>query len=333
MSNSIRWTDESVGFEFLKAIQRAESGAWISQIDGECVYLENFDEPLVAQTVNLNSKFEIELTFPYGFESTSPLAALKLDEWDRFCGLTHEKVSFVLSRKAQFQFFELLEDHSDDSFFYNGVEFFPKPPFLDNSEASVADFWSELYEAAFLQGDKPRWDLGTHHPALDSLSAQIKIPRCRVAVLGSGRAHDAAFFAKQGHIVTAFDMSEVALKEAQKLYSHLPNLKLEKMDLFALPQKFDGKFDLIFDHTCFCAVEPSRREELVKIWRRMLAPQGQVLGIFFVFNKSFGPPYGSSEWELKQRFQSHFRSLYWTRWKFSPKQRQGTELVVFMDKV
>jgi hypothetical protein len=48
--------------------------------------------------------------------------------------------------------------------------------------------------------------------------------------------------------------------------------------------------------------------------------------------KRQGPPFGGSEWELKQRLKNNFKPLIWQRFKNSIKGRWGKELVIFAQK-
>ncbi len=61
----------------------------------------------------------------------------------------------------------------------------------------------------------------------------------------------------------------------------------------------------------------------------MLTETGHLLGIFFVVPKRTGPYFGGSEWELREKLQTPFNFLYWTRLKFSPGWRLGAELMVY----
>ena len=105
-------------------------------------------------------------------------------------------------------------------------------------------------------------------------------------------------------------------------------LHLETGDVF----RSDRTADIIFEHTLFCAIAPEKRKELVRVWKNSLSDAGYLLGIFFVMPKRSGPPYGGSEWELRELLEPHFRLMYWKRWLHSPPRRQGTELVVFAQK-
>ena len=79
-------------------------------------------------------------------------------------------------------------------------------------------------------------------------------------------------------------------------------------DLFDLPAKFDHQFDWVFEHTCFCAIDPSQREAYVEAIVRLLKPGGKLLAIFFINpdHDEEGPPYGVSTTELEEFFGKDF---------------------------
>lgn len=326
ISEGIRWTDEDLGRDVLSSLKMDEKGLTWANVRGNSALIEAFDEPLIVQAVDVRSN-ELELTCVYGFKTSALAEMLTVDEWDRFHGVTKEGVTFVLSRKAQMQLFDAVDEFDDDSITLKGHRVAVESWLAANPEASTSKMWSHIY-----QTEEPRWDLSAPHPAFVSVLPQIKLPKSRIAVLGCGRGHDAAFFANAGHFVTAFDFSEEAIAAAQEKYAHLKSLTFVKADAFKLPEKYFGQFDIVVEHTFYCAVDPKRRNEVINVWRRLLIPNGFLLGIFFVMFKRIGPPFGGCEWELRRRFEKHFRFLYWTRWHHSPPSREHRELVIYAQK-
>src|SRR5690606_14686512 len=100
-------------------------------------------------------------------------------------------------------------------------------PLVHNPNEPDFSLTPQEWDQAYSEG-RTGWDLGEAHPSLPSISAQLKLNRCRVLVLGCGAGHDAAYFAKQGHFVTAVDWSDEALKRAQELYGKISNLSFAK---------------------------------------------------------------------------------------------------------
>lgn len=346
LTGEIRVTDPDIGSQLLKSIQFAENGAFKTKWGDEEAYVEAFDEPLVIQRVEapvevpanvIQGKFNSEKGFveqknlwqiwaPYNSEFSFKLDSLTLDEWDRFHGLTTTGIPFVFSRKAQAQFFELLEEFDDDSITYKGQRFAVKPWLPLRKDVHSEEYWSQIYRT-----EEPGWELGRPAPALLDMLPRLKLPRSKVLILGCGSGNDAAHFAENGHVVTAVDISNEALERGKKKYGHL-NINWIQSDLFKLGTEHTHQYDVIFEHTCYCAMNPGERNDLVKTWLRLLAPGGHLMGVFFTMERRSDPPFGGSEWELRERLKKYFQFIFWGRWKQSLGRREGKELFVYAQK-
>jgi SAM-dependent methyltransferase len=322
----VRVTDAKVGAEILKNIKFAENGAFQTTLQETDYFVEAFDEPYVAAQVS-KAPSGWTISLPYSLEVSFDPHSLSLDEWDRFHGFTSSGVPFVLSRKAQAEFFNLVNEFDDESITIDH-EVIELPGWLEpQTEVRNEKYWSHIY-----QTEEPRWELNDAAPALKDMLPRLKLPKSRVLVLGCGSGNDAAYFAEQGHFVTAVDISPEALARAQKKYGHLSNIKWLQEDIFKLNQSHDQSYDLVFEHTCYCAIDPSKRNELVKNWKRLLAPGGYLLGVFFTMEKKKGPPFGGSEWEIRERLKKSFQFVFWGRWHQSIERRNGKELLIYAQK-
>ncbi len=331
-STGQRLVDMAYGSQVLNSLKRLPSGYLEATDQDGPLCIEAFDQPLVASNIDKQNKtWTIQL--PYGVKKTMDLDRLYLDEWDRFCGFTTDEVPFVMSRAAQAEFFRLADDYTDDSITLNGTEYhtqsWPSSPEGKDLAVGQSDYWSSRYMDPETMG----WDLGQPHPALISAMPQLKLPQCRILVLGSGRAHDAAFLAEQGHFVTAVDFSPTAIEQAKKMYPESDRLRYVQGDAVKFGEQNKNRFDVVFEHTCYCAIDPTLRNQLVKSWHQSLVEGGHLLGVFFAVWKLGGPPFGSSEWELRSRLKAKFKPMYWTRIKNSPSRRAGQELLVYAQKV
>lgn len=331
--NGLRVEDDEIGQELLSNIQRLEKDRFITTWDGENVLVEPFDEPLVVKHVSREGD-QFKALGPYGFERGFSLESLCLDEWDRFHGLTDgetepvdRRISFVFSRQAQMEFFDIVDEFDDESVTVGDERFDIPPFFIENPAMVKSAFWDGLYNAE----TAPGWELGEPARALIDVLPQLKLNKSRILVLGCGSGQDAAHLAGLGHIVTAVDFSTEAITRAKRDFGSVPNLEFLQQDVFNL--KITGPFDVIFEHTLYPAIPPARRAELVALWRKLLVPRGHLLGIFLVMSKRSGPPFGASEWELRERLKKGYRFLYWTRWKNSLPRREGRELVIYAQKV
>lgn len=326
LSQGVRLQEAEYGNLLLRNLLMDERGRASTRDHTSTIQVEPFDEPYVALMVEkINDVWWAQM--PYGFRQAFDLQSITADDWDRFHGLTKNGVPFVMSRPAQAAFFNRLDDYDDESLTDGGQRFVVGPWLSPTADVHQAQFWSEIY-----LNESPGWELGEAAAPLREILPQLKLPRSRVLVLGCGSGNDAAHFAEQGHLVTAVDFSEQALGLARKKYGHLKDLSFEQANALHPPSHWFGRFDLIFEHTLYCAIPPVNRADLVKVWHRCLQEGGHLLGLFFVMNKRFGPPWGGSEWEIRERLKKSFEFRYWTRWQRSIEKRRGTELVVYAQR-
>jgi SAM-dependent methyltransferase len=203
---------------------------------------------------------------------------------------------------------------------------------LERSEGSQfpnldAQFWEGHYQAG-----NPRWDLGAPAPPFVDLLAEPEPPAPgSMIVLGAGRGHDALLFARHGFEVTALDFAESAVRET-RVAARKAGLAVAtaQHDFFNLPTEYDSSFDYVLEHTFFSAIDPGRREEYVRIVHRLLKPDGRFIALFFAHGRHGGPPFTTSEDEVRTLFSPHFAIQRLDVPVRSVKQRQGVELLVLL---
>jgi SAM-dependent methyltransferase len=307
----------------------ADNGALVTFLNEEPCLVEYTDEPLVVKKFIADSEGEFKIQLNHDIIYPVKKESFCIDEWDRYHGVTAESaaIPFVLTTEAQNEFFNLVDNFTDESYTWKGIEYATPEYWSDEIQVEKESYWTNIY-----QTENPRWDLGQPAPALLEIYPKLKLPVSRIAVIGGGSGHDAAFFAKNGHHVTLIDISAEAIARAQKQFSNFSNLHYLQADAFNLPQELYHSFDLVFEHTCYCAINPTLRNELIKVWCSLLHETGQLFGVFFTMEKRNGPPFGGSEWELKHRLNSNFKPLIWQRFKNSINGRWGKELVVLSEK-
>lgn len=193
-----------------------------------------------------------------------------------------------------------------------------------------ADAWSATWEA----GTTP-WDLGQPHAELVRRLAEdptLGVDSVgRAFVPGSGRGHDASALANAGWRVVANDLAPAA---GEHLRDRLEPLGASVVVGDALHIEADEPFDLVFDHTFFCAIDPHRRPGFGDMCRRLVVPGGSVISIVFPLDRSAefgGPPWGLDPdmlsealgdgfavAEMSDRFSAHRRRSphRWVRWVF-----------------
>ncbi len=153
--------------------------------------------------------------------------------------------------------------------------------------------WAQRYQS----GDTP-WDLGAAHPELLARIAAGRLSmapgRRRALVGGAGRGHDALALAQAGWQVTAIDLVDATAGElAARLGSLGGNFCVED----ALEHVARAPYDLIFEHTFFCAIDPALRPRWAELVSRSLASDGRLWALVFPVGKPAsegGPPYGTT---------------------------------------
>ena len=138
------------------------------------------------------------------------------------------------------------------------------------ARVSSPDFWEERYATG---GDG--WELGRAAPPLVDFVETTPPAPGRVAVVGCGRGHDARFLAGRGYDVTGFDFSTAAVTAARALARREGvAVRFEQQDLFTLARDYAHAFDGVWEYTCFCAIDPARRAEYVRVVEAILKPGG-----------------------------------------------------------
>ncbi len=162
--------------------------------------------------------------------------------------------------------------------------------------------WDEAYR----RRETP-WEKGKPHPALVHFLAEAGPLAGKIFVPGCGSGHDVRALATAENRVVGVDLARYAIAKA-KARPPIAEEEYLQADLFGLPPSFDARFDWVFEHTCFCAIDPARRHEYVATVARVLKPQGKLLAIFFINpdHDEDGPPYRVSRTELAKLFGDSF---------------------------
>lgn len=172
-------------------------------------------------------------------------------------------------------------------------------------------FWEQRY----IEGTS-HWDIGKPAPAFVKYfrTGSFELSSTNIAILGCGKGHDAFFIAKCNKEcqVYAFDFSESAIKYCNqvKKKNEVENIYFHQVDIFNLlnEEKWVNYFDYVIEHTCFCAIDPERRNEYIELIKYLLKPGGKLAGLFFIRPKELkGPPFGSTPDEIKNFFKKDFK--------------------------
>lgn len=152
--------------------------------------------------------------------------------------------------------------------------------------------WSIRYSLG-----RPPWDLGGPHPDLVARLGEDRYLGLgnnarRALVPGCGLGHDAEALAQAGWEVTAVDFAAELEPLVRGRFGPL-GCRFFAED--ALTFSDDEPYDLLFDHTFFCAVHPEDRPKFGDLAARLVKPGGRVCSIVFPAGKQTeagGPPWG-----------------------------------------
>jgi SAM-dependent methyltransferase len=186
------------------------------------------------------------------------------------------------------------------------------------------------WENRYVAGDTP-WNRGEAAPPLVDFLETEKI-QGRILVPGCGLGFDVRALAAQGATVLGLDIAPTAITQAEAF----PKAGDENYllgDLFNLPAELEHSFDWVLEHTCYCAIDPSRRDDYLYAICKALKPGGQILGIFYTDpNPVEGPPFATTAAEIVHRFSPYFAwKKSWQPTRCYPG-REGCEWVHWMEK-
>src|SRR5258708_2637420 len=148
----------------------------------------------------------------------------------------------------------------------------------DSPLHSNSSFWEERYQS----GDMP-WEKGAPSPGLvEFLAAHPKLPRGTVCVPGCGTGHDVRAWAGAGFDVFGYDIAPSAIRlAAERTREAGLSAQFQLGDFLADPPPL--RFDWIFEHTLFCAIQPNQRNDYVRAVLDCLNPNALYLTVNYLF--------------------------------------------------
>ncbi len=161
------------------------------------------------------------------------------------------------------------------------------------------------WDQRWRQDDTP-WDKGYAAPPL---SEYLEDEECklrhsrRVLVPGCGSGHDVRELARHGIPATGLDISPKAIETA---LACLPAGGEDYVcgDLFAPDWRVGREFDAVWEHTCFCALDPALRPAYARAMAEILPPGAWLAGVFYLTPWDPGetpesPPFEASREEIR----------------------------------
>ena len=167
--------------------------------------------------------------------------------------------------------------------------------------------WEDRY-----QDGETHWDKGEATPCLLQWLESEKasgLTRGRVLVPGCGFGHDVRAWAEAGFEAHGLDIAPSAVEGARaQTPAELSNASFVEGDF--LHDDPEEPYDFLFEHTCFCAIDPSQRDAYAAAAARWLKPGGQFLAVHYMLPPDEdGPPFGTDREEILERFGQDFELI------------------------
>jgi SAM-dependent methyltransferase len=163
------------------------------------------------------------------------------------------------------------------------------------------DFWENRY-----QTNDMGWEKGAPSPGLvDFLAAHPEVPRGCIGVPGCGTGNDVRALAAAGFDASGFDFAPSAIQLSREKTA-AAGLTATFAQADFLHDEPPQKFDWLFEHTLFCAIQPEQRGDYVRAILRWLKPGGQYLAVNYLLCEPKGPPWPVTREELLARFAPYF---------------------------
>ena len=143
------------------------------------------------------------------------------------------------------------------------------------------------------------FDASRCEPSLVALLETGTLPTGRALVPGCGRGYAVEALCSSERDVLGLEVSETAKRAAEAYLASSEKPETKKHAMVALDDFFAHepatKYDLAFDSTFLCAIEPSRRKEWASKYASLIRPGGELVSNVFP-NGDFegGPPFALS---------------------------------------
>lgn len=168
------------------------------------------------------------------------------------------------------------------------------------------------------------WDLGEVSPPLKAYFNKIADKSVRILIPGGGNSYEAEYLFNKGfRNVYVLDIAQTALQNLKLRVPNFPDTQLIHSDFFVL----DMTFDMIIEHTFFCALHPDLRRQYVLKMNALLVPKGELIGLLFKLPLDrIEPPFGGDKQLYTDLFEPVFHIEIIEDCYNSEASRRGNEL-------
>jgi len=177
------------------------------------------------------------------------------------------------------------------------------------------------------------WDLGeVANPFVRLWEDNVLTPGTLI-IPGCGQGHEVIYFAERKFQVTALDFSPGAVELLQdSLREKNLSAKVLHRDFFELEDTHNQAYDAMLEQTFFCAIQPDQRSAYVESASRILKPGGLLFGLFYETGEEGGPPFNTTEADIRNYFSGLFDINRLEKCSFSSERRQDKEWLAVVRK-
>jgi len=169
------------------------------------------------------------------------------------------------------------------------------------------------WETRYLAGDTP-WEKGLASPPLLELLEKFQDwGSGPVLVPGCGLGHDVRALAALGIPLVGLDLSPTAVERARE-FPQVGTETYEAGDFLDPAWRVGREFSALWEHTCFCAIDPGDRQSYAEAAAGCLGEGGLLAGVFFLNpfdpdEAAAGPPFAVTVEELDAWFSPWFERV------------------------
>lgn len=196
---------------------------------------------------------------------------------------------------------------------------------IATNKNSEQQFWDSQYQANTMG-----WDMGEVSPPIKNYIAQLIDKNIRILIPGCGNCYEAEYLLQSGFAnITLIDIAPTLVEKLEEKFKDNSKIRIVLGDFF----EHKGEYDLIFEQTFFCALNPAFREKYCDKMKSLLAENGKLIGV--LFDKEFekaGPPFGGNKSDYENLFKKYFELIKFEKCYNSFHKRQDTELFIILKK-
>jgi cyclopropane fatty-acyl-phospholipid synthase-like methyltransferase len=167
--------------------------------------------------------------------------------------------------------------------------------------------WKQIYQDTPVESMP--WFNPDLDPDIDSALTKLNLQTGKVLDIGTGPGTQAMALAQRGFQVTATDISEAAIEQAQaKAQAKGLNISWQEDDI--LNTQISGEFDLILDRGCFHVFHADQRQDYLRVVNNLTKPKGYLfLKCFSHLETREEGPYRFIPEEINEMFSPQFNII------------------------